>query len=183
MDTSTKKPSPASSILQNPFQDPNSSGRSSISSRSVYPPQRTDIRDSRASVPIDPAVFVANIISDNEVESTPQAPGAAHTRNSSSSSLRRMQQSRYVPPRRRYSDDDQIQSAVPSLTPSMQGVPFHKPWLDKHTSFGDESTTSSLSTRRPLPEQLDRTPKALKTGGRWILFTKWVFISVMISAK
>ena len=182
MGDSTRQRSTASSIVQNPFQDTQGSGSNSISEPSTHQSRRSDTHDPRGSISTDPP-GISGSIEPNEITAAPfpRSPGAVHTRDSSSSSLRRQQQSRYIPPRSRYSDDE-IQQA-PSINPSLHGAPFSKPWLDRHTSLGDESTASSLSTRRPLPEPLDRSPETVKAGGRWILFTKWVFIILLLSAK
>lgn len=189
MENFTKTPLPVSPIVQKSLQDSNGSVRSSVSSRSAYLPRLSDIRDSRGSVPVDPAAVVSDLINDEAIENDPQVPDAAYLQNStrdltrdlSSSSVGHQQQSHYVLPQSQ--SYDEIRSAIPSLPPSIQGFPFQKPWLGRQTSLGNVSTSSSFSTRRPLPEPLDRTPEALKSGVRSIWLTKWVFICAMISAK
>jgi len=183
MENSTKHRSTASSIVQDPFRDPNVSRRTSISGPSSNSSQRGDIHETRAPIPIEVSIPLSNSVEHGGMGGIPppRAPIPVHTRDSSSSSVRRQQQSRHVPPRSRYGNDEIL--PVPPIGQPAQGVPFQKPWNEKTASLGDESTSSGLSTRRPIPDPLDRRPEKIKAGRRWILVTKWTFICVLVSAK
>jgi len=172
-----------SSINEDPFQDPSVSGQSSVHRNSGDVPPADRIVDGQVSRSEKQSHLRSNTSPRKEriVKTIPQPPQAAHIRNSASPHGFRPHQVRHVSSNTQRSSHDEI-LPITSREQSVDSTPFRKPWMEKHTSLTD-STTSTLSTRRPAPEAIDRSPEILKKGNRWITITKWFFIVFVVSTK
>ncbi|KAL3421197.1 glycosyltransferase family 2 [Phlyctema vagabunda] len=85
-------------------------------------------------------------------------------------------------------DDDTIIMAprvgeLPASRNQSQPVQLRRASDNVQYEDDDSLASSSPSSRIPLPEPLDRSPEAIKSGRRWITVTKWIFISALICAN
>ena len=166
---------------EDPFRDANVSAKSSIH-------RSSGDNSGRASYSHNPArVSQQSSHSSRRIEirgdATPRRPQVAHVRDSVSPSSLRPQQARHLSTNTQGSIRDDIYP-VPAISrdQSVDSVPFRKPWLEKNSSYND-SITSTLSTRRPAPEAIDRSPEVVKKGNIFITITKWIFIVFIVSTK
>lgn len=125
-----------------------------------------------------------------EIETRPSASQfrPALVRKPVASNLRRQSleqhQPRYAPvPTHSRRGSDEILPIAPIGQDPFQDFPEPKrPWELPYD--GDSSPTwSELSTRRAIPEPLDRSPKKIKTGKTLITITKWIFVFVLLCSK
>jgi hypothetical protein len=157
MENSRLRQSSASLSTQGLFRDPTPSVGSSISVHDSFSDLSTEI-------PTNP----------------PAEFRPAHVRDPIASSLRHQQQQCHPPTHSQNLSDEILNISPIGHSP---GEDSEKLEL-RYPQHGDPSSTGSeLSTRRAIPEPLDRTPRKIKAGKRMIRITKWVFIAILLSAK
>lgn len=165
----------APAMSQDPFRDPNGSqtsssiGNRSSHAESTAPQEKIVVNSPRKSVPLSKLATggMGGIPPPQALLPTP-TQGSNHHRQEPS----------------RYTSQNQI-DAIDHITPipRIGQVNSQRSSYGGGTSSGDESTSSGLSERRPIPEPLDRRPEKVKSGHRWIVTTKWIFITTLIGMK
>ncbi len=149
--------------------------------RSPSPSDGSEEYSSTLSEPVDagPPVTI--------VAAPPATIITAHIRDRAPPVPQLHRQPRQFPLRPEVRDDVILPIAPVAYSPSHHVI-HDSPENEKVESASSKeqysySALSKLATRRPIPEALDQSPKKVKSGRRWILFTKWVIIIALFSIK
>jgi hypothetical protein len=164
MDNLGRHQSSVSLDTQDPFRDPSPSVGSNYSVHDSFSDHSTEI-------PTHP----------------PAEFRPAHVRDPIASSSRHQQQQRYAPAHSRSASDEILpirQIGHSAAEDVFYDLPQNEKLELRYPQDVDYSSTGSdLSTRRTIPEPLDRTPRKIKIGKRMICITKWLFVVFLLSAK
>lgn len=163
-------------MSQDPFKDPNGSQRSSSIANRLSHTESTAQQEKIVIDSPQQSVPLSNQLTTGGMGGIPPPKALLPTHTQGSNHEHRQEPSRYT-------SQNQIE-AIDHITP----IPRIGQIDSQRSSYGggssgDESTSSGLSERRPIPEPLDRRPEKIKSGHRWIVTTKWIFIATLIAMK